>query len=148
LTSCNHDNSPQVTLRLRPTNPIRPTFDPARGRDKNTAPTRAFHAKALPAHTKLKLRQQGQTSEVEVTQRNLRAELLAAEAEYRRKSGKAGLIKESGEREDGEKGTKRGVEDEEEDEEVVKRRKIIEESRELDAESEEDSSDERYFVGR
>ena len=44
------------------------------------------------------------------------------------------------------RGEKRLIENGEEDEEITKRRKILEEARELDAESEEDSSDERYIV--
>jgi len=148
----NHDNSSQVISddclhKLT----FRPTFDPARGRDKNQAPTRAFHAKALPAHTQLKLRRSGQTSEAEVAQRDLRAELLAAEAEYRKKTGKAGPSATAGaieappnEEDDTNRGEKRAFENGEEDEETAKRRKILEEARELDAESEEESSEERY----
>jgi protein CWC15 len=141
----------------------RPTFDPARGRDNAAAPTRAFHAKSLPAHTKLKLRRLGQTSESEVSQRDLRAELLAAEAEYRKKVGRLDqnvrdasetLPKEESEEGSGESTTDPGgrgekrisSENREEDEGIAKRRKILEEARELDAESEEESSEERYCV--
>jgi protein CWC15 len=131
----------------------RPTFDPARGRDKNQAPTRAFHAKALPAHTKLKLRRLGQTSEVEVAERDLRAELLAAEAEHRKKTGRpgpsAGAIESAPVEDDSNRGEKkRLLENGEEDEETAKRRKILEEARELDAESEDESSDDRSDILR
>jgi len=124
----------------------RPTFDPARGRDNNTAPTRAYHAKALPAHTHLKLRREGQTSQAEVAQRDLRAELLAAEAEHRRKTGKAPLPEPPAAIEDdAERGVKRLLEDVD-DEEISKRRKILEEARELDQESDPDDDEERYIV--
>ena len=136
-----------LTLLIR-----RPTFDPARGRDKNQAPTRAFHAKALPAHTKLKLRRLGQTSEVEVAERDLRAELLAAEAEHRKKTGRpgpsAGAIESAPVEDDSNRGEKRLLENGEEDEETAKRRKILEEARELDAESEDESSDDRSDILR
>jgi protein CWC15 len=39
---------------------------------------------------------------------------------------------------------KRLIENGEEDEETAKRRKILEEARDIDAESEEDDSDDRY----
>lgn len=143
-----NDNSSQVRqFDAASTNDNRPTFDPARGRDKNQAPTRAFHAKALPAHTQLKLRRQGQTSEAEVSQRDLRAELLRAEAEYRQKAGKGGATGAAQEDEDEieERGAKRILEHDEEDEEAAKRRKILEEAKDIDAESEEDESDERSY---
>jgi protein CWC15 len=100
----------------------------------------------LPAHTQLKHRYQGQTSEAEVAHRDLQAELLRKEAEHRRKTGKAGAIVEaSGDDED--RGVKRLLENGNEDEETAKRRKILEETRDIDAESEEDDSD-RYTLHR
>jgi protein CWC15 len=101
----------------------------------------------LPAHTHLKLRRQGQTSAEEVEERDLRAELLRAEAEHRKKIGKAPLGNEEHEAETEEHAEKRLLESGpgEDDEATVKRRKILEQARELDAESEEDESDERFL---
>jgi protein CWC15 len=86
----------------------------------------------------LKLRRQGQTSEVEVAERDLRAELLRAEAEHRKKIGRTTIIEDETER----SGQKRLIEgtDEEEDD-TAKRRKILDQARELDAESEEDDEE-------
>lgn len=58
----------------------RPTFDPARGKDAQRGP--AYHQRLLPAHTFLKHRQPGQGGEAEPTKRDLRAELLEAEARH------------------------------------------------------------------
>jgi len=101
----------------------------------------------LPAHTQLKLRHQGQTSEAEVAQRDLQAELLRKEAEHRRKTGKGGAIVEASDDDDEDRGVKRLLENGNEDEETAKRRKILEETRDIDAESEEDDSD-RYTLHR
>lgn len=114
----------------------RPTFDPARGKDLPTGP--AYHQRLLPAHTKLKTRKPGQGG-LDSEHRDLRAELLAAEAAARaKKEGRAvtpeliagGRKRESSRIEEGE------AEDVE-----AKRRRILAETRELDADSDEDSDD-------
>ncbi|RDA93951.1 hypothetical protein CP533_4984 [Ophiocordyceps camponoti-saundersi (nom. inval.)] len=59
----------------------RPTFDPARGKEALRGP--AYHQRLLPAHKQLKFRQAGQGGDADDdgSQRDLAAELLAAEAE-------------------------------------------------------------------
>jgi len=66
----------------------RPTWDPAQARDVKGA-SRQFSVRDMASHTKLKFRQVGQTSQSEVQKRDLRAELLLAEAEARNKKRKA-----------------------------------------------------------
>jgi protein CWC15 len=64
----------------------RPTFDPARG--KEAARGTAYHQRLLPAHTFLKHRQPGQGGAADSNKRDLRAELLEAEARhYAKKNG-------------------------------------------------------------
>ncbi|KAF2875074.1 Pre-mRNA-splicing factor Cwf15/Cwc15 [Massariosphaeria phaeospora] len=64
----------------------RPTFDPARGKEAQRGP--AYHQRLLPAHTFLKHRQPGQGGAADSNQRDLRAELLEAEARhYAKKNG-------------------------------------------------------------
>lgn len=58
----------------------RPTFDPARGKEAQRGP--AYHQRLLPAHTVLKHRQPGQGGAADEHQRDLRAELLEAEARH------------------------------------------------------------------
>src|ERR1700712_1771288 len=58
----------------------RPTFDPARGKEAQRGP--AYHQRLLPAHTQLKFRQSGQGGAADSEVRDLRAELLAAEAAH------------------------------------------------------------------
>ncbi|WPH02994.1 Cwf15/Cwc15 cell cycle control protein [Acrodontium crateriforme] len=62
----------------------RPTFDPARG--KEAARGEAYHQRLLPAHKILKFRQANQGTPDEQARRNLRAELLQAEAKHYGKS--------------------------------------------------------------
>lgn len=68
------------------TTAARPTFHPAQGghtgRDLNF-PTQIKSSKQLPSHTKLKLRQKGQHSLLEIQERDLKTELEQAEREYR-----------------------------------------------------------------
>jgi protein CWC15 len=65
----------------------RPTFDPARGKD--AARGEAYHQRLLPAHKTLKFRQAGQGTSSEQAKRDLRAELLRAEAKhYAKKEGR------------------------------------------------------------
>ncbi|KAF2735928.1 Cwf15/Cwc15 cell cycle control protein [Polyplosphaeria fusca] len=64
----------------------RPTFDPARGKEAALGP--AYHQRLLPAHTFLKHRQPGQGGATDASTRDLRAELLEAEARhYAKKNG-------------------------------------------------------------
>jgi len=58
----------------------RPTFDPARGKEALRGP--AYHQRLLPAYTQLKFRQAGQGGDGDRQVRDLRAELLAAEAAH------------------------------------------------------------------
>lgn len=135
----------------------RPTFDPARGKDAQRGP--AYHQRLQPAHTHLKLRQAGQGGAADA-QRDLRAELLRAEASARaRKAGGSieGTTTKTTENdaENAERGTKRKLLDSadaeeaaEEDEEMKRRRLILEEAHDVDADSDgpadssDDSSDE------
>ncbi|RJE25077.1 hypothetical protein PHISCL_02612 [Aspergillus sclerotialis] len=124
----------------------RPTFDPAQGREALRGP--AYHQRLLPAHMHLKTRQQGQGSEGEVKQRDLRAELLQAEAaHFARKNGvpaEQPIVENAAPKRQLE-----GVPDtdgaEAEEDPEAKRRRILEETREIDADSEgseDDSSEE------
>ncbi|KAF5528277.1 Pre-mRNA-splicing factor cwc15 [Colletotrichum aenigma] len=121
----------------------RPTFDPARGKEALRGP--AYHQRLLPAHTQLKFRQAGQGGEADDEPRDLRAELLAAEAaHFAKKNG--GAPPPSAVDDDAPAGgMKRALEaasqaDGEEDFET-KRRRILEESRDIDADSEDEEED-------
>lgn len=117
----------------------RPTFDPARGKELPTGP--AYHQRLLPAHTKLKTRQPGQGGIGDSEHRDLRAELLAAEAAARAKKEGRAVTPEIG------GGRKRGLEHEEEQKRIEgegieeKRRRILAETRDIDADSDEDDDD-------
>ena len=126
---------------LKSTQSARPTFDPARGKELPKGP--AYHQRLLPAHTKLKTRQPGQGGDADREIRDLRAELLAAEATARAKA-KGGLpssssthslpaseAPSSNKRLIGETGDNDGAPEDEE----AKRRKILEETRDIDADS-------------
>ncbi|KAI0858910.1 Pre-mRNA-splicing factor Cwf15/Cwc15 [Xylaria cubensis] len=119
----------------------RPTFDPARGKDALRGP--AYHQRLLPAHTQLKFRQPGQGGDADEV-RDLRAELLAAEAaHFAKKNGGALPDVDEAETSAITNNAKRPLElrsqaDGEEDPDV-KRRRILEESRDIDADSEDDS---------
>ena len=114
----------------------------------------ALHTRLLPAHTTLKFRQAGQGGDADNEVRDLRAELLKAEAAAKaRKSGQ--VIEEDGDRTP--TAAKRSIEaapddadDAEEDPEAKRRRLILEQAAEEDADSagssNEDSSDE--YVSR
>ncbi|KAI5796374.1 Cwf15/Cwc15 cell cycle control family protein [Peziza echinospora] len=131
----------------------RPTFDPARGKEISKGP--AYHQRLLPAHTKLKVRQPGQGGDADKKDyRDLRAELLKAEAEHFAKvSGTT--IKAKDEDGDSEMGEARAQikgkdserdsnqdEDSDDDSPEVKRRRILAETRDLDADSDgEDGGD-------
>ncbi|KAE8145646.1 Pre-mRNA-splicing factor Cwf15/Cwc15 [Aspergillus avenaceus] len=125
----------------------RPTFDPAQGKEALRGP--AYHQRLLPAHTLLKTRQLGQGSEGEVQQRDLRAELLQAEAAHFAK--KRGVpvdeptIESAAPKRQIEEGPGGDTGEPEDEDPEAKRRRILEESRDIDADSdgsEEDSSDE------
>ncbi|KAI1393554.1 Pre-mRNA-splicing factor Cwf15/Cwc15 [Hypoxylon trugodes] len=124
----------------------RPTFDPARGKEALRGP--AYHQRLLPAHTKLKFRQPGQGGDADEP-RDLRAELLAAEAAHFAKQNGGALPDAADETEPTTNAAKRPLEltsqsdgdgGGEEDPEA-KRRRILEESRDIDADSEEDEDD-------
>ncbi|KKY20839.1 putative cwf15 cwc15 cell cycle control family protein [Phaeomoniella chlamydospora] len=122
----------------------RPTFDPARGKEAQRGP--AYHQRLQPAHTLLKVRQPGQGGDADGP-RDLRAELLAAEAAHFAKT------KGTGEESTANPDTvpRRQLEagssndDSNEEDPDAKRRRILEETRDLDADSDgggTDSSDE------
>ncbi|KAK6950159.1 complexed with cef1p [Daldinia eschscholtzii] len=128
----------------------RPTFDPARGKEALRGP--AYHQRLLPAHTQLKFRKPGQGGDADEA-RDLRAELLAAEAAHFAKQN-GGALPDAPANETApatnnaskrplalNSGTDGGGEDGEDPE--AKRRRILEESRDIDAdsESEEDEDD-------
>ncbi|KAH8425507.1 spliceosome-associated CWC15 family protein [Aspergillus melleus] len=123
----------------------RPTFDPAQGKEALRGP--AYHQRLLPAHTHLKTRQLGQGGENESQQRDLRAELLQAEAaHFAKKNGvpvdTPALENAAPKRQlEGAPTSEEGLEEEDPE---AKRRRILEETRDIDADSdgsEEDSSD-------
>lgn len=129
----------------RMTTADRPTFDPARGKEAQRGP--AYHQRLQPAHTLLKVRKPGQGGAAGLGERDLRAELLAAEAaHFAKKNG----VSESST--SAVVGIKRSIESDgsghlttEEHDEEAKRRKILEETREIDADDsdeEDDSSEE------
>ncbi|KAF9047488.1 Pre-mRNA-splicing factor Cwf15/Cwc15 [Panaeolus papilionaceus] len=108
----------------------RPTWDPAQAKDVKGG-SRQFSVRDMAAHTKLKFRQVGQTSSVEVKKRDLRAELLAAEAEARNKKRKA-------------QGLPPLVEDAPaQDEESNKRRKLLQEALEMDKDDDSDEEEDK-----
>lgn len=115
----------------------RPTFDPARGKEAQRGP--AYHQRLLPAHTVLKTRQPGQGGAAETEVRDLRAELLKAEAAHFAK--KNGLSNGDAEEEATSAAPKRGIEDaesqddEDESPEAKRRRLILEEAADVDADS-------------
>lgn len=121
----------------------RPTFDPARGKEAQRGP--AYHQRLLPAHTTLKHRQAGQGGDADNYQRDLRAELLEAEARHYAK--KNGTYVEPESATDPSSAPKRQIdavaaeEEGEEDGVEAKRRRIemLEKYRDIDA---DDSSEE------
>lgn len=123
----------------------RPTFDPARGKEAQRGP--AYHQRLLPAHTTLKHRQPGQGGAADANHRDLRAELLEAEARHFAK--KNGTYVEPESATEAKSAPKRQIEDVsvaeggDEDEAAQKRRRIevLEKFREEDADDSSDSSD-------
>lgn len=126
----------------------RPTFDPARGKEAQRGP--AYHQRLLPAHTTLKHRQPGQGGDADEYKRDLRAELLEAEARhYAKKNGtyvEPEAATESGSAPKRQLDAVAGGEEGKTDEADQKRRRIemLEKFREIDADdssSESESSD-------
>ncbi|KAJ4392125.1 complexed with cef1p [Gnomoniopsis smithogilvyi] len=122
----------------------RPTFNPAVGKEALRGP--AYHQRLLPAHTQLKFRKPGQGGDADGDVRDLRAELLAAEAAHhaRLTGGPAPATTDDTPSEHAH-GTKRGLleggtADDEEDTEA-KRRRILEETRDIDADDSDSDSD-------
>ncbi|EXJ90930.1 hypothetical protein A1O1_04036 [Capronia coronata CBS 617.96] len=117
----------------------RPTFDPARGKEAQRGV--AYHQRLLPAHTYLKVRQPGQGGAADSERRDLRAELLAAEAAHFAKT--KGITTEA--TSSSPKTSKRELEgpssDDENEDPEAKRRRILEETRDIDADSDGGGSD-------
>ncbi|KAI6246799.1 Pre-mRNA-splicing factor cwc15 [Erysiphe necator] len=116
----------------------RPTFDPAKGKEAQRGP--AYHQRLLPAHTQLKVRKPGQGGDADRQIRDLRAELLQAEAAHYAKLKGAPIPALDGPQNDS---AKRRIEDGKIDEGAdedpdIKRRRILEESRDIDADSEDE----------
>lgn len=131
----------------------RPTWDPAQAKDVKGG-SRQFSVRDMAAHTKLKFRQEcssshmnsklstphrqpGQTSAAEVSKRDLRAELLAAEQEARdrkrKAEGKPPLAVENG---------SAGAITAPADDEANKRRKLLQEALEMDKDDEDEDEEE------
>ncbi|KAK2807415.1 complexed with cef1p [Onygenales sp. PD_10] len=128
----------------------RPTFDPARGKEALRGP--AYHQRLLPAYTHLKVRQPGQGGDADTGVRDLRAELLQAEAAHFAKvkgipqdqQQPPSAIEPSPPKRQLENGPGEDEDTEMEDPEA-KRRRILEETRDIDADSggsDSDSSEE------
>ncbi|KAI1450737.1 Pre-mRNA-splicing factor Cwf15/Cwc15 [Annulohypoxylon stygium] len=125
----------------------RPTFDPARGKEALRGP--AYHQRLLPAHTKLKFRQPGQGGDADEP-RDLRAELLAAEAAHFAKQGKltdASIANDSESTTN--PSTKRPLQlesqtdgDGEVEDPEAKRQRVLAATRDIDEDSEVDESEE------
>ncbi|KAH9971774.1 Pre-mRNA-splicing factor Cwf15/Cwc15 [Russula compacta] len=110
----------------------RPTWDPAQAREVKGG-SRQYSVRDMAAHTKLKFRQPGQTSVDEVKRKDLRSELIAAEAEARAKKRKAaGLPVEDG------PPVLAAIEG---DDEANKRRKVLQEALEMDKDADSDEDE-------
>ncbi|KAJ5815654.1 hypothetical protein N7474_007431 [Penicillium riverlandense] len=128
----------------------RPTFDPAQGKEALRGP--AYHQRLLPAHTHLKVRQPGQGGDADTQARDLRAELLQAEAaHFAKKNGvpvNEPIVAESTATKrqlDAARSDGSGADGDAEEDPEAKRRRILEETRDIDADSdgsEDDSSEE------
>ena len=126
----------------------RPTFDPARGKEALRGP--AYHQRLLPAHTQLKVRQPGQGGAADPEVRDLRADLLAAEAAHFAKTKGIPVEPKSSTAKPPKRTLEAPSAEAEDEDPEVKRRRILEETRDIDADSagsdsdssEEDSDDE------
>ncbi|TGO58830.1 hypothetical protein BOTNAR_0174g00210 [Botryotinia narcissicola] len=123
----------------------RPTFDPAVGKEAQRGP--AYHQRLLPAHTQLKFRKPGQGGDAAAAVRDLRAELLQAEAAHfaKKNGGSSAVIEDV---QSSTNTSKRQLENgsvEDDEDREAKRRRILEETRDIDADSDDaggsDSSD-------
>ncbi|OCK98955.1 Cwf15/Cwc15 cell cycle control protein [Cenococcum geophilum 1.58] len=124
----------------------RPTFDPARGKDAQRGP--AYHQRLLPAHTVLKHRQPGQGGSADNEVRDLRAELLKAEAVHFAKKNGGSAPEDNESPEISSSMPKRQLEtstgddvEENEESEAKRRRLILEEAKDIDADSDGGSSE-------
>ncbi|KXL50221.1 hypothetical protein M433DRAFT_61650 [Acidomyces richmondensis BFW] len=126
----------------------RPTFDPARG--KEAARGEAYHQRLLPAHKTLKFRQATQGSPSEQARRDLKAELLKNEAKhFARLEGRKIADDEEGTVDDGAQEQKNvlqieacgGGEGGEVEDFEAKKRRVLEETRDIDADSVSSSSE-------
>lgn len=119
----------------------RPTFDPAKGKEAQRGP--AYHQRLLPAHTHLKQRQPGQGGAAGLTRKDTEAGPDNSEDSGAvKRDGLAGSITETGEANTGEK-RKLGADGDDaevEDEEAKRRRLILEEAKDIDADSVSGSS--------
>lgn len=124
----------------------RPTFDPAKGKEAQRGP--AYHQRLLPAHTLLKHRQPGQGGDADKNKRDLRAELLQAEAiHFAKKNGT--YVPDEEPTAETKASAKRPIdavshaEDEDANGEEQKRRRIemLEKYREVDADDSSESSE-------
>lgn len=116
----------------------------ARGKEALRGP--AYHQRLLPAYTKLKFRQPGQGGDADGEVRDLRAELLAAEAAHYAKTHGHPTSETSSTPEPSSAASKRALEitsqAEGDEDPEAKRRRILEETRDIDADdSEEDDED-------
>ncbi|KAJ5605543.1 Cwf15/Cwc15 cell cycle control protein [Penicillium lagena] len=126
----------------------RPTFDPAQGKEALRGP--AYHQRLLPAHTHLKVRQPGQGGDADPQARDLRAELLQAEAaHFAKKNGvpvdEPVVAESAAPKRQLEGAPGNGADGDAEEDPEAKRRRILEETRDIDADSdgsEDDSSEE------
>ncbi|TEY51161.1 hypothetical protein BOTCAL_0270g00080 [Botryotinia calthae] len=128
----------------------RPTFDPAVGKEAQRGP--AYHQRLLPAHTQLKFRKPGQGGDAAAEARDLRAELLQAEAAHfaKKNGGSSAAIEDvQSSTSTAKRQLENGSAEDDEDSEA-KRRRILEETRDIDADSddagESDSSDDDRFA--
>ncbi|KAK4456114.1 Pre-mRNA-splicing factor Cwf15/Cwc15 [Podospora aff. communis PSN243] len=122
----------------------RPTFDPARGKEALRGP--AYHQRLLPAYTQLKFRQPGQGGSADRDARDLRAELLAAEAAHFAKTGKGGPLPSTDDTSNNTSAKRpatalEGAADSEEEDPEAKRRRILEETRDIDADDSDEEED-------
>ena len=109
----------------------RPTWNPAQaskdqGGNKFIAPSKQFSARDLPGHTTLKYRQEGQNTVDEISQRDLKEELLKKEADAIRKRKRNDFDEE---------------EDKEEETQILKKPKPLAIDFSLDADDASEDSD-------
>lgn len=127
----------------------RPTFDAARGKDNSSAPTRQYASRSMPAHKVLKYRQSGQggAANTAVNNDDLREELLAAEAAHFAKTQGKSTETDKDEPQklisavpEARAEDTSGAKVEEESPEA-RRRRILEETKDIDADDSESEAD-------